>query len=235
MTVGRTGAWREVQERLDALQGGLPDVQRALADAPADRRASPGPSPEALARLRTSLDHLRRSYRERHARVFLGVAASVFAELERAELDLVRTEILPATPEAAVPVRVRVPLPGTHRYRLSLRPTVRVRPTEGVLITVLPYYKLPLDGPRRTPGVDGRRRLDYRRDLLTEMVWTIRQDGPALDQVDLVATLSHFYDNVPPALPAALLAETAAAGRVFNRTVADESHRFATIALRLRW
>lgn len=236
LTLGRTGRWREVDEEFDAVEQGLPYVARAFAARPPESRAGrPAPSAGDLDRLRTALTRLRRSYRERHARVFVGLAASVFAELERAELDVVRTDLAPATPAAAVPVRLKVPLAGTHRYRLTLRPTLRVRPSGDVLITVLPYYKLPLDGPRRVPGQDGRRRLDYRRDLLTEMVWTIRQDGPGLDQVDLVATLNHFYDNVPPALPAALLAETAADGRVFNRTIADESHRFATISLRLRW
>lgn len=236
ITIGRTGAWREVDQQFEDVERGLPEVDRALGTAaPAARAGRTGPAPDDIARLRTALTHLRRSYRERHARVFVGLAASVFAELERAELDLVRTDLAPATPAAAVPVRVKVPLAGTHRYRLTLRPTLRVRPSGDVLITVLPYYKLPLDGPRRVPGQGGVRRLDYRRDLLTEMVWTIRQDAPGLDQVDLVATLSHFYDNVPPALPASLLAEAAAEGRAFNRTIADESHRFATISLRLRW
>ena len=156
ITIGRTGAWREVDQQFEDVERGLPEVDRALATAaPAARAGRTGPAPDDIARLRTALTHLRRSYRERHARVFVGLAASVFAELERAELDLVRTDLAPATPAAAVPVRVKVPLAGTHRYRLTLRPTLRVRPSGDVLITVLPYYKLPLDGPRRVPGQDG--------------------------------------------------------------------------------
>lgn len=234
--LGRTGNWQVVDRHFDALQQGLPDVARRLdGRSAADTLARPGLTPDDLARLGRSVDYLRRSFRDRQARLFIGLAASVFAELERAEIDVVRSDLAPATAAAAVPVRLKVPLAGTHRYRLTLRPTLRLRPSGEVTISVLPYYKLPLDGPRWVTPLDGRRRLDYRRDLLTEMVWAIRQDHTGIENVDFVATLSHFYDNIPPALPAALLAETAADGRTFNRTFADESHRFATISLRLRW
>ena len=104
-----------------------------------------------------------------------------------------------------------------------------------MLITVLPYFKLPLDGPRYVSAPDGPRKLDYRRDVLSEMVWSIRHDQTGLENVEFVVTMNHYFDNVPPALPAALLAEAGADGRVFDRTVADASHRYAMMALRIRW
>ena len=48
-------------------------------------------------------------------------------------------------------------------------------------------------------------------------------------------TFNHFFDSVPPALPASLVAETLAAGRVFDRTAAEGAHRVIALALRLRW
>ncbi|MBL8136679.1 MAG: hypothetical protein JNL48_08670 [Acidobacteria bacterium] len=229
VTLGHVGPWQETEARFAAVARQLPAVAAAAAAVPAG--VPPPVTPADLDRLTTTMGFLRDSFRERQARLFVGLATSVFAEVERAELDLLATP-LPGADGAAT--RVKIPLPGTHRYRVSLRPTLRVRPTRDVLITVLPYYKLPLDGPRRVLR-DGERRLDYRRDLLTEMVWAIRQDQAGLENVDLVATLSHFYDNLPPALGPSALADAAASGRGYTRTVADESHRFATISLRLRW
>ena len=230
VTLGHVGPWQETEARFADVGGPLPRIAEAVT-----RAAIPGaPSafgPADVDRLTTTMRYLRDSFRERQARLFLGLATSVFAEVERAELDVLAA---PLPGVAGTATRVKVALPGAHRYRVSVRPTVRLRPTRDVLFTVLPYYKLPLDGPRRVLR-DGERRLDYRRDLLTEMVWAIRQDQAGLENVDLVATLSHFYDNLPPALGPEALAEAAESGRAYARTVADESHRFVTISLRLRW
>ncbi len=229
VNIGHVGPWRDTEARFAAVARELPAVAAAAAATPPG--VPPPVTPADLDRLTTTMGYLRDSFRERQARLFVGLATSVFAEVERAELDVLATPLPGVTGTDA---RVKVSLPGTHRYRVSLRPTLRLRPTRDVLITVLPYYKLPLDGPRRVLR-DGERRLDYRRDLFTEMVWAIRQDQAGLDNVDLVAALSHFYDNVPPALGPAALADAAESGRRYTRTVADESHRFATISLRLRW
>jgi len=217
--LGRIGAWQRTGARFGAVGSQLGAVTGAL-------------TPEDTAQLVTALRCLRGSYRGRQSRLSLGLATSVFAEVERAELDLLRSPLDAADAPAT---RVKVPLPGTHRCHVSVRLTIRFRPARDVQIAVLPCYKLPLDGPRRVTPADGRRRLDYRRDLFTEMVWAIRPEQAGNENVDLVVTLNHFYDNLPPQLPAALVADTAADGRVFNRTTADESHRFATISLRLRW
>ena len=76
---------------------------------------------------------------------------------------------------------------------------------------------------------------DIRADRVTMVFDKRGTTVTALENVDLVATLSHFYDNLPPALGPSALADAAASGRGYTRTVADESHRFATISLRLRW
>ncbi|MEQ1731405.1 MAG: hypothetical protein ABL982_23795 [Vicinamibacterales bacterium] len=132
-------------------------------------------------------------------------------------------------------MKSKIALDGSQRYRLNLRPTVRYRPSPQVLIRVYPYIKLPLDGPTHVTGPDGVKRLDYRRDVLSEMTWTIRPEDTGLEAVDLVFTFNHFFDNVPPRLPQQLLDDAAAAGREFDRVVAERAHRFVSMSLRVRW
>lgn len=230
LTLGHIDPWTATMAQFTAVRQqrqAIDDAFRARDEGDALRQ--PGPTADDLQRLDTALGYLRDSFTERQSRLFLGLAVSAFAEVERAELDLVRSPV-----DGGEGTAVKVSLPGTHRYRISVRPTLRLRPTHDILLTVLPYYKLPLEGPRRVVR-DGQRRLDYRRDLFSEMVWTIRGATSGVESVDLVATLSHFYDNVPPALPASVVADAATARVRYNRTIADESHRLATIALRLRW
>lgn len=181
--------------------------------------------------LRT-VGRLEHAMRNRASRLFLGFVASTFAELERAEIEVAT---VPRAGSGESPVTRKVPIDATHRYRLSLRPSLVVRPSDEVEIVIYPYFKLPLDGARRVTMADGARRLDYRRDVISQMEWTIKEEQTGLESVGFLVTVNHFFDNVPPAVPQAIVTETLATGRTLDRTAAEPSHRVVALSLKLKW
>lgn len=88
---------------------------------------------------------------------------------------------------------------------------------------------------RRVRDVDGERRLDYRRDVFSEMTWTIRPEDTGVEGVDFVFTLNHFFDNVPPTVPPQVIDAAVAAGRQLDRVSAEQSHRYVAMSLRIKW
>ena len=125
---GRSGAWRATQTNFEALEQQLPGLASLVSAKPtADTVVRPELRPEDWTRFATTVDYLRNSFRDRQSKLFVGLAASVFAELERAELDVTRSPIIAGDGDPVT--KLKVPLPGTHRYRLSLRPTARIRPS----------------------------------------------------------------------------------------------------------
>lgn len=239
---GRSGDGRATDSHFAAVAAGLPAVDASL---PAVRSAIRGGTaaqaglqevtPPEWANFRSSMDDMKRALAYRQTRLFLGVAVSVFSEIESAVLDVATVPAGGSGNASDVPVRSRVAIAPQQRYRTSIRPSFRFRPSSQVQIAVFPYFKLPLDGARRVTVADGSRRLDYRRDILSEMSATIRKEQTGLENVELVFTFNHYYDNVPPALPQSLVSSTLAAGRVFDRTAAEGTHRVIALALRLRW
>lgn len=237
---GRVGDWRTADARLSEVKAGLPALEKALPNIRASlppggpaQLGLPDVAASDLASFQSEVDTLKYSMDEHQARLLLGLAASMFSEIESATLE-VSTRPSPGSGTDA-PIKTKFGLPSTHRYRVSVRPTIRVRPTSEILISVFPYFKLPLGGPTHVTLDDGSRRLDYRRDVLSELSWSIRREQTGLENVEFVVTYNHYFDNVPPTLPAALVRDTLAAGRVFDITTAEKSHEYVALSLRLRW
>jgi hypothetical protein len=233
LEIGRVGNWRETDRQFENLRRNLPGVRAVAAVLP----------PASVARLQatrllepmrvdTALSNLEHMVRDEQTKLFIGLAASVFAEIENAAIDVLTK--LNADPGAPA-VKAKIDLDGTHRYRLNIRPTFRLRPSRQIQLRVYPYWKLPLDGAHHVTLPNGERRFDYRRDVLSEMTWSIRPEDTGVETVDFVFTFNHFFDNVPPSVPVTLLDEAASAGRTFDRLIAEERHRFVSMALRIRW
>ncbi len=221
---------RRVADAISAVEQQFGQVQSALAAGRRPGEAAALPDYSAFQNAVHNLEHIAH---ENQSRLFIGLAASVFAEIERAELEVVS---VPASGSvsASDQIRSKVLLDGEQRYRLSVRPTLKFRPSEQISIVIFPYFKLPLGNPRWVTTPSGRQ-LDYRRDVLSEMTWSIKQDQTGLENVDVVVTFNHFYDNVPPALPQSLIDSAAAGNRVYVKTEADRSHRLIALTLKLRW
>lgn len=228
---GMVGDARTIDARVDEVRGAMAQLGTTAA-APGAQTPVPFSAPDQQ-RFNAAVEDLRRSLRERQARVVIGMAASVFAEIERADLEVVSIPRPGTGPIDSV--KSRISLPSQQRYRLSIRPTLRWRPSRDVQVRIYPYWKLPLDAPRRVRYAGSGNRLDYRRDIFSEMTWAIRGDQTGLENVEFVLTFNHYFDNVPPALSAQVIAAELARGRVFSPVEAERSHRFTSLALRLRW
>jgi hypothetical protein len=115
-------------------------------------------------------------------------------------------------------------------------------------------FQLPLDAPgghlclvaemvpgpggvltRRSPVVDVRLIPPIHLKSAPVAFGAIKQEQTGLENVDLVFTFNHFFDNAPPSLPGALVSAALDAGRVFDRTVAEKSHSVVALSLKLKW
>jgi len=227
---GYVGTQR-VADAVKVVEQQLPQVKDLFAAAAKNGQLRDSlPDYSAFAKTTQNLDHISR---DSYSRLFLGLAMSVFSELERAELEAIS---VPASGSAGPSdqVKTKVLLDTVQRYRLSIRPTLKFRPSSWVSIIVFPYFKLPLDGPHSVDTPTGKR-LDYRRDILSEMTWSIKPEQTGLENVDITVAYNHYFDNVPPALPQSVINAAAANGRVFLATEAERSHRYVALTLKLRW
>lgn len=229
---GNVSGWNDVAESFGTVSAGLAAVRAAVPGMSIRGQALPNLGPDERSGLPLATRRLAHALRDQSSRLFLGIVASVFSELERAELEVTSR---PAAGSTDPVITSRIPVDATYRYRLTLRPAIRLHPSDEITIVVHPYFKLPLDGARRVTVADGSRRLDYRRDVMSEMEWTIKQEQTGLESVGFLVTVNHFFDNVPPAVPQKIVADAAAAGRMLNRLEAERSHRVVALALKLKW
>ena len=206
---------------------------REMAAMPGAQRPVPL-SVSDIDRFDAATGNLQHAIRDREARVVVGLSASIFAEIERAGIDAVSVPVS-GSGAATDSIKSNIQLASVQRYRFSLRPTLRLRPSPDVSIRIFPYFKLPLGAPVRSTDANGHRRLDYRRDIYSELAWSVKQDETGLENVEFVITFNHYFDNVPPSLSPSVIAAELARGRVFTATEAERSHRFVALALRLRW
>lgn len=208
----------------------------SVIDAMSNGAASASINPAALAaqdatRFKAAAHDLGEAVFSRESRATIGLAVSAFAEIERAQLDLVS---VPMSGEGSS-ITSSMALPSVQRYRLSVRPTLRVRPASGMTIRFFPYFKLPLSKQYQTSKSDGTRKYDYRRDIFTELSWAVKADERGAETLEFVVSLDDYYDNIPPELSADAIQRELNNGRRYLRTAAQKHHQFVALSLRLRW
>jgi hypothetical protein len=160
------------------------------------------------------------SNHQENSHLQFGLAISLFREFEKpAELETryqtaAGGVILDKNGEPAL-FKV-APLPSS-RNRMTIRPSLIIRPTERVAISGIYYYKLPLGSPRR---VEGRR--DYRADAQVKVSYTATGVGKKAPTFAL--GIEWHKDNAPPKLasPGNPLPPDAVA---FSNLSAPRSHR----------
>jgi hypothetical protein len=184
---------------------------------------------------------------QRNARLRLGVALSVFGELEHATIQYMRIDTLSATPPSGttpldgesgrgaetVTTRtpVDLPVPATERLRWAIRPTLEFRPSHRWGLSAEWYFKLPLgDTGTAFPG-EAEPRYDYRYELDVKGTFSVEEKEIGQPgNVSVEVRYRRFFDNAPPFYqpgngldlgPSAL--------------IAPDTHTMMNLSLGIRW
>ena len=191
----------------------------------------PRPDPAVFDGLLDVVDPLERGLAARQAMVSLSLGVGVFSEFENA---LIETEVsrldsaagVPADPIVHLPPRY-LRVPGRHRYRFLLWPTIAMRPLSSLSIEFIPSFKLPISSPRRLP--DGL--LAYRMDWFARIDWRPRRDDSLAGRTKLFVKFDYYKNPGPPVVAEALTPEAALDPLFYHRTGASKKHRFVSLGL----
>ena len=212
-----------------ACASSAPPADPAYRPAPGD----PRPALDVFDGLLDVVDPLERGLAGRQAMVSLSLGVGVFSEFENA---LIETRVSPLDPATGGPAASTVLLPprylrvpGRHRYRLLLWPTIAMRPLTSLSIEFIPSFKLPISSPRRLP--DGL--LAYRMDWFARIDWRPRRDDSLAGRTKLFVKFDYYKNPGPPVVAEAVPPEAALEPLFYHRTGASKKHRFVSLGLSL--
>jgi len=169
--------------------------------------------------------------KQRNALLRLGVAFSVFGELEHATLKYTPT----GTPAAEAPSPTTQPTPvslpklAAQRYRWVVRPTLELWPSDRWAFRADWYLKLPLSNSEPTIPGEAKSRFDYRYDLNVRVAFNVTQKelGQPGD-VSVEVRYRRIFDNVPPF-------SEPAAGASTPFLIAPDTHRKIYLNFNVKW
>ena len=177
------------------------------------------------------VDPLERGLAARQAMVSLSLGVGVFSEFENA---LIETPVSPLDPVTGGPAASAVLLPprylrvpGRHRYRFLLWPTIAMRPLTSLSIEFIPSFKLPISSPRRLP--DGL--LAYRMDWFARIDWRPRRDDSLAGRTKLFVKFDYYKNPGPPVVAEALPPDAALEPLFYHRFGASKKHRFVSLGI----
>ncbi|MDH3890287.1 MAG: hypothetical protein OEV49_04320 [candidate division Zixibacteria bacterium] len=148
--------------------------------------------------LHGKVDKALTSIRKRKSRVKLGLALSIFRELEKANTkNLVDTLVTIDTLDKVVAVTdtTSLSIDPTERYRWVIRPSVAVRITQDLEIKGYHYWKLPLSHPGKIDGC-----YDIRKDASCAVKWDVAKDGDLEPKVSIKLSYDFRTDSHPPSV-----------------------------------
>lgn len=163
------------------------------------------------------------SWRKKNACLGLGLAFSLFSEIEKAEI---KEEIMKDVWET-------ISLPASHRLRWVLRPSFELRPIKSVALKGQFYFKYFLwepNGKNRRPDLrqDHYIRLDY--ELPASLAWA--------KALTFFIAYEFHYDSVPPSIPNATLEELATRygiGAASINPSADKKHYVLNLGVEVKF
>ena len=191
----------------------------------------PRPASDVFDGLLDVVDPLERGLAARQAMVSLSLGVGVFSEFENA---LIETPVSPLDPVTGGPAASAVLLPprylrvpGRHRYRFLLWPTIAMRPLTSLSIEFIPSFKLPISSPRRLP--DGL--LAYRMDWFARIDWRPRRDESLAGRTKLFVKFDYYKNPGPPVVAEALPPDAALEPLFYHRFGASKKHRFVSLGI----
>lgn len=232
------GGFRCSVERLragfDPTAGAAPPPG-CVSAAPAAYRPAPGdprPAPDVFDGLLDVVDPLERGLGARQAMVSLSLGVGVFSEFENALIEARVSRLDSAAGVPADPVHLPsryLRVPGRHRFRFLLWPTIAMRPLSSLSIEFIPSFKLPISAPRRfSDGV-----LAYRMDWFVRIDWRPRRDDTFAGRTKLFVKFDYYKNMGPPVVAEALGPEAALDPFFYHRTGASKKHRFVSLGVSL--
>jgi hypothetical protein len=163
------------------------------------------------------------SWRKKNAVLGLGLAFSLFSEIEKAEIA---QEILDGAWET-------VTLPATHRLRWVVRPSFEFHPVKAIALKGQFYFKEYLWGPKGKNHRPNTRR-DYYLKLDYELPAAL---GWAKSLTFFIAYEFH-YDSLPPRIPEDTLADLAVRYGIAPENInpsADKEHHVLNLGVEIKF
>lgn len=223
---------RRVERSFYPGKSGAPGPCASFPSAPSSTARSgssevlPRPTASSIAALFGAIPDLTRALTAKQALVSLRVGVGVFSEFENAVIETGVSAVKPGGGERELMPR-GVQVPGMHRYRFLLWPTIRIQPLSSVAVNFVPSFKLPISNPRKF--FDGE--LAYRMDWFVRIDWRLGREGSGADRITLVVRFDYYKNMGPPLIPEALVAAAALEQVVYDRTSASKKHRVVSLGI----
>lgn len=170
----------------------------------------------------------RRTFRialkKRKAKLAVGIAGSVFGEIE--EPQALTSSIDDPTKEGDATLTFTPESEQT--FRAVIRPSVEYRPIEEFRLRAVLFYKQGIS-PIRQNLADAEDPLDYRIDLVTTGELTLKKDKDNEDEVALVVGYTRRFDNVPPRVSALEVP------RLGVDLIAPDTEKVYSLELKITW
>ena len=159
--------------------------------------------------------------RQKSSLLSLGLAVSVFSEMEQAEINTTALDEGVAVPFKYSP-------DSRQRFRVVLRPNLAFRPLGLLTFKGHIYLKYPLSGQTRSEG-----RLDYRRDSQFSAELKLPTDPEWGKKISIIFEFQQYYQNIPPRIPQSVIDDYRAADMFISTTIAERTHDIYAFKLSL--
>lgn len=174
---------------------------------------------------------IKQAFKKKYAKLSVGLAMTLFSELEQAEIKAYFDEKKEENGEQVIQKATEttsILLDMEHRFRFVLRPSIVVRPTDDLTLMAFKYFKYPLNRPYQ----NGKR--DYRTDALIRAQLVLKKDAGGAEKVSLILEYQQHYDNFPPWLPPSKIDEYAH-GKTLREgyEIAEDTHEEFKFVLKI--
>lgn len=175
---------------------------------------------------------IKQAFKKKHAKLSVGLAMTLFSELERAKIEAFFDEIKEENGEQVIQEATEptpILLDEEQKFRFVLRPSVVIRPTDDLTLMGYKYFKCPLGSPYKNGG-----KRDYRTDALIRAELVLKKDAGWANKVSLIIEYQRHYDNSPPRLPQSIIDDYENAVKILRgEGIAENTHEEFKFALKI--